>query len=362
MFGQLRVVRAAGLEIGAYAEDDQGRGLVVRPVPDGGRGVQRGDERAPLLLIRALGEQLLELVNHQQQLPAVLRRRAVRVRRRAARVRRRAARLRQRRLSRGEREPSRIGVKPAPHFGRIAPASLATRTASSSSGARAGVNNGKARIWRALWTPARSTAAEAIHPPAAATTCPPPRPRRPPAARPVYLPRHPCQHLRGRRLAAEETARRVPQTCSAPGTGNQPRRRQWPAAAGQPRQPRSACRRRRRSGCCPRRPAPPGPRRRRHGTGRRHPSRDMERTRIRIYAHHISPSLKGQDMIGGHQQAEWPGRRSAPPSLSACPPRASQRRLLNSPPEANMVHARHRRHLRRGAAFVRGAPLLIFSS
>jgi hypothetical protein len=48
--GQLRVVRAAGLKIGAHAEDDQGRGFVVRPVPDGGRGVQRGDERAPLLL------------------------------------------------------------------------------------------------------------------------------------------------------------------------------------------------------------------------------------------------------------------------------------------------------------------------
>ena len=107
--GQLRVVRAAGLEIGAYAEDDQGRGLVVRPVPDGGRGVQRGDERAPLLFIRALGEQLLELVNHQQQLPAVLRRRSVR-------VGRRAPRLRQRRLSRGEREPGRIGVKSSPYF------------------------------------------------------------------------------------------------------------------------------------------------------------------------------------------------------------------------------------------------------
>ena len=65
-----------------------------------------------ITFVRKGGEQLLELVNHQQQLPAVLRRRAIR-------VGRRAARLRQRRLSRGEREPSRIGVKPAPHLGRI---------------------------------------------------------------------------------------------------------------------------------------------------------------------------------------------------------------------------------------------------
>src|SRR6478609_1628486 len=64
------------------------------------------------------------------------------------------------------------------------------------------------------------------------------------------------------------------------------------------------------------------------------------------------PSLEGQDMTGGRQQAEEPGRRSVPPSVSACPPRASQRRRLKSPPEADMVHAQHGRHLRRGAAFV----------
>jgi hypothetical protein len=41
-------------------------------MPGGGGRMQRGDERPPLPLIGALGEQLLELVDHQQQ-PALQR-------------------------------------------------------------------------------------------------------------------------------------------------------------------------------------------------------------------------------------------------------------------------------------------------
>jgi hypothetical protein len=56
--GQLRVLGAPSLKVGAHSQHDQRRRGPVRAVPGGGDRVQRGDERPPLLLIRALGEQL----------------------------------------------------------------------------------------------------------------------------------------------------------------------------------------------------------------------------------------------------------------------------------------------------------------
>jgi hypothetical protein len=70
--GQQRVVGAAGLEIGAHPQYHQRRRDLIRAEPGGGGRVQRGDERPPLPLLGALGEQLFELVDHQQQ-PALRR-------------------------------------------------------------------------------------------------------------------------------------------------------------------------------------------------------------------------------------------------------------------------------------------------
>ncbi|GAA3422491.1 hypothetical protein GCM10018952_74360 [Streptosporangium vulgare] len=42
-------------------------------MPDGGGGVQRGDERGALAVVGALGEQLLELVDEQDQPPLPIR-------------------------------------------------------------------------------------------------------------------------------------------------------------------------------------------------------------------------------------------------------------------------------------------------
>src|SRR5262249_32576345 len=67
--GQGRIVRAPGLNVSAHPQHDQGRGWLTRAVPGGGGCVQRGDERPPRRLVGALGEQLLELVHHQQQSP-----------------------------------------------------------------------------------------------------------------------------------------------------------------------------------------------------------------------------------------------------------------------------------------------------
>jgi hypothetical protein len=80
--------------------------------------VQRDDERAPLLLVGALGEQLLKLVDHQQQ-PRGLLGGALR-----------PARLRHGGLPRGERESRRIGVEPSPHPSR-SPGLQACRRASA---------------------------------------------------------------------------------------------------------------------------------------------------------------------------------------------------------------------------------------
>ena len=65
--GQLRVVGAAGLEIGPHPQHHQRRRGLIGAVPGGGGRVQREDERPPLPLLGALGEQLFELVHHEQQ-------------------------------------------------------------------------------------------------------------------------------------------------------------------------------------------------------------------------------------------------------------------------------------------------------
>ena len=65
--GQLRVVGASDLKIGAHPQHHQCCRGLIWAVPGSGGRVQRGDERSPLPLIGALGEQLFELVDHQQQ-------------------------------------------------------------------------------------------------------------------------------------------------------------------------------------------------------------------------------------------------------------------------------------------------------
>ena len=137
--GQLRVVRAPGLEVGAHAQHDQRRWCLIWAVPGGGGRVQGGDERLPLPLIGALGEQLLELVDHQQQPPRP--RRLVALSRGAVGIPGRPGWPRQGGLPRGEGEPLRIEASsPRRTADASVPASTATRSASSSSGARVGVN------------------------------------------------------------------------------------------------------------------------------------------------------------------------------------------------------------------------------
>ena len=131
---QLRIVGAAGLEVGAHPEHDQRRRFMVRPVPDRGRRVQRDDERAPLLLIGALGEQLLELVNDQQQAPQDCPPGPCE----AAASPPGCASAAWRAVS---ANPAGSASSPRRTAAASAPASRATRTASSSSGARAGVNS-----------------------------------------------------------------------------------------------------------------------------------------------------------------------------------------------------------------------------
>ena len=58
--GQVGVVRAARLEVRPHADDDDGGGRVA-----GGGRVQGGHKRAALRLVRAAGEELLELVHDQ---------------------------------------------------------------------------------------------------------------------------------------------------------------------------------------------------------------------------------------------------------------------------------------------------------
>ena len=63
---QLRVFRAARLEVRAHTEHDKGCGLDTLWAPRGDR-VQGRYERSPLLIVGALGEQLLELIDDQEQ-------------------------------------------------------------------------------------------------------------------------------------------------------------------------------------------------------------------------------------------------------------------------------------------------------
>jgi hypothetical protein len=99
--GQLRVVGAAGFEIGPHTQHNQ-RGRVSARRGGAAR-VQGGHECPALLLVGALGEQLLELIDHQQQ--PMLRRRP-----RSLPVRRRHSTLGEGGLPRGEGEPGRIGL------------------------------------------------------------------------------------------------------------------------------------------------------------------------------------------------------------------------------------------------------------
>jgi hypothetical protein len=63
---QLRVVGAPGFEVGAYSQHHQGRRRFADCGPGSGGGMQGRDEGQPLAFVRTLGEQLLELVNHEQ--------------------------------------------------------------------------------------------------------------------------------------------------------------------------------------------------------------------------------------------------------------------------------------------------------
>ena len=115
--GQLRVVRAPGLEVSAHTQHHQRRRGLIRPVPGGGGRMQGGDERPPLALICALGEQLLELVDHQQQ--PTLQRGLAAHSRGAIPISGRPGWPRQGGLPRGKSESLRGGVQPTPHRGRI---------------------------------------------------------------------------------------------------------------------------------------------------------------------------------------------------------------------------------------------------
>ena len=62
--GQLRIIRAAGLEIGADTQHDQRWRCLILSVPDAGSRAQCPNERPPLAFICTLGKHLLELINH----------------------------------------------------------------------------------------------------------------------------------------------------------------------------------------------------------------------------------------------------------------------------------------------------------
>ncbi len=64
---ELGVSRASGLEISSHAQDHQRCRHLFRALPGSGCRVQGGDECAPLLLLRAEREKLLELIDDQQQ-------------------------------------------------------------------------------------------------------------------------------------------------------------------------------------------------------------------------------------------------------------------------------------------------------
>ena len=62
----LWIIGASFFEISAHTQYDESGGCLVRTVPNGGSCMDSYDECPPLLLIEALGKDLLELVNDQQ--------------------------------------------------------------------------------------------------------------------------------------------------------------------------------------------------------------------------------------------------------------------------------------------------------
>ena len=203
--GQLRVVGAAGLKIGAHPQHHQGRRGLIGAVPGGGGRVQRGDERPPLPLLGALGEQLLELVDHQQQ-PA--RSSLISLGRAAIRFASRPGWPGQGGLPGGEREPVRIGGQASAHRRRVRPRQrrhpqrqLIQR--------RPGRGEHHARPRRRSRRGGQPILADPRQHPG------PQQRRLPRARRPGHhqqprarqQPRHPVQHLGGGRFPAEEPPR-----------------------------------------------------------------------------------------------------------------------------------------------------------
>ena len=88
---------------------------MIRAVPSAGGRAQGGDERLALLLVCALGEQLLELIDHQQQLLRWLLPGCCR----AVRIPSQSRWRGEGGLAGGEREPGWIGVQPSPHCVRV---------------------------------------------------------------------------------------------------------------------------------------------------------------------------------------------------------------------------------------------------
>ena len=230
--GQLRVVRAPGLKVSAHTQHDQRRRCLIRAVPGGGRGVQRGDERPPLLFIGALGEQLLELVDHQQQ-PA-LQRGLTALGRGAISVPGRPGWPRQGGLPRGQGKPSRIGLQPPPNRGRIG-------SRQQRHPQRQLIQRRPGRGEHQAWPRRRPRRGRQPRRPDPRQHSRPqqrrlPRPRHPrhhqqPRAR--HVPRHPLQHLGGGRFAAEEERRVLLPEHAQPavgGTGHRSRPR--PRARG----------------------------------------------------------------------------------------------------------------------------------
>jgi hypothetical protein len=224
---QLRVVRAPGLKIGAHPQHDQRRrGLVWAVAGCSGR-VQRGDERPPLPLLGALGEQLLELVHHQQQpslpqLPVVIRRAAIGISRRPARPG-------QDGLPGGQREPGRSTIEPAPHRRRVRPGQHRHPQ-------RQLIQRRPGRGQHHPRPPRRpGSGGQPIRPEPRQYPCPqqrrlarPRHPRHHHQAHARQQPRHPLQHLNGGGGAAEEQARVLLLEHAQPAvgrTGHQPRLR-----------------------------------------------------------------------------------------------------------------------------------------
>src|SRR5262249_13263612 len=203
--GQGRVVRAPGLKVSAPPQHDQGRGWLTRAVPGGGGCVQRGDERPPRRLVGALGEQLLELVHHQQQSPRWL----IPLRRGAVPIPGWPGWPSQGGLACGECEPGRIGVQLAPHRRGVRPGQ---RRHPPPPAPQAAPGPGEPPHGPPPRPPPRPPppppGSAAAPPPAAATPPPPPKPPTPPA---------------GRRPPAAATSGPAPRWWPLPGRRTTPR-------------------------------------------------------------------------------------------------------------------------------------------